>query len=76
MATPGESFMGKSIAQASSAFVSPGGLLLPSQAVTSSCGSAFGATEFVAKPVDFDHLKEQLRQLPSAADLRKPLPIE
>src|SRR5215207_5774516 len=27
-----------------------------------------GAAEFIMKPVDFDHLKEQLRQLPSAAD--------
>jgi CheY-like chemotaxis protein len=27
-----------------------------------------GAAEFLAKPVDFDHLKEQLRQLPTAAD--------
>jgi CheY-like chemotaxis protein len=27
-----------------------------------------GASEFVAKPVDFDRLKEQLRQLPAAAD--------
>jgi CheY-like chemotaxis protein len=25
-----------------------------------------GAAEFITKPVDFDHLKEQLRQLPSA----------
>ena len=25
-----------------------------------------GAAEFFTKPVDFDHLKEQLRQLPSA----------
>lgn len=25
-----------------------------------------GAAEFIAKPVDFDHLKEQLRQLPGA----------
>jgi CheY-like chemotaxis protein len=24
-----------------------------------------GAAEFIAKPIDFDHLKEQLRQLPS-----------
>jgi CheY-like chemotaxis protein len=28
----------------------------------------YGALEFVTKPVDFDRLKEQLRQLPSAAD--------
>jgi CheY-like chemotaxis protein len=27
----------------------------------------YGAAEFIAKPVDFDRLKEQLRQLPSAA---------
>jgi len=27
-----------------------------------------GADEFLAKPVDFAHLKEQLRQLPGAAD--------
>jgi CheY-like chemotaxis protein len=27
-----------------------------------------GAVEFIAKPVDFDQLKEQLRQLPAAAD--------
>ena len=27
-----------------------------------------GATEFITKPVDFDHLKAQLRQLPTAAD--------
>jgi hypothetical protein len=26
------------------------------------------ACEFIAKPVDFDHLKAQLRQLPGAAD--------
>jgi CheY-like chemotaxis protein len=29
--------------------------------------SEHGAAEFIAKPVDFDLLKEQLRQLPSAA---------
>jgi CheY-like chemotaxis protein len=28
----------------------------------------FGAAEFLTKPVDFEHLKAQLRQLPSAAD--------
>jgi DNA-binding NtrC family response regulator len=28
----------------------------------------YGATEFITKPVDFDRLKEQLRQLPTAAD--------
>jgi CheY-like chemotaxis protein len=27
-----------------------------------------GAVEFITKPVDFDQLKEQLRQLPSAAE--------
>ena len=27
-----------------------------------------GAAEFINKPVDFEHLKAQLRQLPSAAD--------
>jgi response regulator of citrate/malate metabolism len=27
-----------------------------------------GAFEFLTKPVDFDRLKEQLRQLPTAAD--------
>jgi CheY-like chemotaxis protein len=27
-----------------------------------------GASEFITKPVDFDQLKEQLRQLPAAAD--------
>jgi DNA-binding NtrC family response regulator len=30
--------------------------------------SELGAAEFIAKPVDFDRLKEQLRQLPTAAD--------
>jgi CheY-like chemotaxis protein len=30
--------------------------------------SDLGASNFLAKPVDFDHLKEQLRQLPGAAD--------
>jgi CheY-like chemotaxis protein len=30
--------------------------------------SELGAAEFLTKPVDFDLLKEQLRQLPSAAD--------
>ena len=29
--------------------------------------SEFGASEFITKPVDFDSLKQQLRQLPSAA---------
>ena len=27
-----------------------------------------GASEFITRPVDFDQLKEQLRQLPTAAD--------
>jgi CheY-like chemotaxis protein len=27
-----------------------------------------GASEFITKPVDFDRLKQQLRQLPAAAD--------
>src|SRR5215831_3458779 len=27
-----------------------------------------GASEFITKPVDFDHLKAQLRHLPAAAD--------
>ena len=30
--------------------------------------SELGAAEFIAKPVDFDLLKEQLQQLPNAAD--------
>ena len=30
--------------------------------------SELGAVEFVTKPVDFDQLKERLRQLPSNAD--------
>ncbi len=30
--------------------------------------SDLGAAEFLTKPVDFDRLKEQLRQLPTAAD--------
>ncbi|HEU0218874.1 MAG TPA: response regulator, partial [Stellaceae bacterium] len=28
----------------------------------------YGALEFVTKPVDFDRLKERLKQLPTAAD--------
>ena len=28
----------------------------------------YGAAEFITKPVDFDQLKAQLRQLPTAAD--------
>ena len=30
--------------------------------------SDLGAAEFLTKPVDFDRLREQLRQLPTAAD--------
>jgi DNA-binding NtrC family response regulator len=30
-----------------------------------------GAAEFITKPVDFDRLKEQLRQLPAAADYKR-----
>jgi CheY-like chemotaxis protein len=30
--------------------------------------SSLGAAEFIAKPVDFDQLKEHLRQLPGVAD--------
>ena len=30
--------------------------------------SELGAAEFLPKPVDFDQLKVQLRQLPAAAD--------
>jgi len=30
--------------------------------------SEYGASEFITKPVDFDRLKAQLRQLPAAAD--------
>jgi CheY-like chemotaxis protein len=30
--------------------------------------SELGVLEFITKPVDFDQLKEQLRQLPAAAD--------
>ena len=30
-----------------------------------------GAAEFITKPVDFDQLKEQLRQLAAAADYRR-----
>jgi DNA-binding NtrC family response regulator len=33
--------------------------------------SELGASEFLTKPVDFDRLKEQLRQLPTAADRLK-----
>ena len=31
-----------------------------------------GASEFITKPVDFDHLKEQLRQLPARGGLKGP----
>src|SRR5499427_7095018 len=30
--------------------------------------SEYGAAEFITKPVDFEHLKAQLRQLPSGPD--------
>ena len=30
-----------------------------------------GAAEFITKPVDFDRLKDQLRQLPAAADHKR-----
>ena len=30
--------------------------------------SELGAFEFITKPVDFDHLKQQLRQLPTETD--------
>jgi hypothetical protein len=30
--------------------------------------SELGAAEFITKPVDFDQLKERLRQLPNKAD--------
>jgi len=36
--------------------------------------SAYGAAEFVSKPVDFDRLKQQLRQLPGPADTTSPRP--
>jgi len=32
------------------------------------CASELGACQFITKPVDFDRLKEQLRQLPAVAD--------
>jgi CheY-like chemotaxis protein len=32
------------------------------------CASELGARQFITKPVDFDRLKEQLRQLPAVAD--------
>jgi hypothetical protein len=38
-------------------------------ATTSAAGGGdLGAAEFLAKPVDFDHLKAQLRELPRAPD--------
>jgi DNA-binding NtrC family response regulator len=33
--------------------------------------SALGAAEYIAKPVDFDHLKEQLQQLPGAPRIKR-----
>ena len=30
--------------------------------------SELGASEFLTKPVDFDRLKQRLRQIPTAAD--------
>ena len=30
--------------------------------------ASYGASEFITKPVDFEKLKAQLRQLPSASD--------
>jgi CheY-like chemotaxis protein len=33
--------------------------------------SELGAAEFITKPVDFDRLKAQLRQLPAAADYKR-----
>ena len=35
-----------------------------------------GATEFLTKPVDFDHLKAQLRRLPSAAPNYEGSPVD
>jgi len=32
------------------------------------CARELGASEFITKPVDFDQLKAQLRQLPAAGD--------
>jgi CheY-like chemotaxis protein len=32
------------------------------------CARELGASEFITKPVDFDQLKAQLRQLPAATD--------
>ena len=33
--------------------------------------AAYGAAEFLTKPVDFERLKEQLGQLPSTPGLKK-----
>jgi DNA-binding response OmpR family regulator len=35
--------------------------------MSGAAGRELGAAEFLTKPVDFDQLKAQLRQLPSAA---------
>jgi DNA-binding response OmpR family regulator len=32
------------------------------------CASDLGTLRFITKPVDFDQLKERLRQLPTTAD--------
>jgi DNA-binding NtrC family response regulator len=34
--------------------------------------SEYGAAEFITKPVDFDFLKQQLRQLPSGSAREAP----
>jgi CheY-like chemotaxis protein len=41
---------------------------IPVMMVTAYATTSTGASEFLAKPVDFDLLKEQLRQLQSAAN--------
>ena len=33
----------------------------------------YGAADFFTKPVDFEHLKAQLGQLPSAPETRRPI---
>ena len=38
--------------------------------------SELGAAQFLSKPVDFDLLKEQLRQLSASVDREQPRPIE
>jgi two-component system, response regulator, stage 0 sporulation protein F len=38
--------------------------------------SELGASQFLSKPVDFDLLKEQLRQLSASVDREQPRPIE